>query len=159
MLVVIAIITLLASLVVGTAKYAQTKAARSRAEAEIAMMELALEHYKSDNGVYPLSTAIRDLGSGNPPGQRAINNCVLLYRALAGGVKVYMTFKPNQLGTDPLTGNPYIVDPFGYSYNYYCNPGAADQMNQAAYDLWSCGPGGTNEPPNSIVSNITNWKQ
>src|ERR1035437_9337416 len=78
-MVVLVIIMILVGIVVGAAKYAQTKAARSRAESEIAMMETALESYKSDNGTYPPSTAVRDSGSGNAPGQIAINNSLLLY--------------------------------------------------------------------------------
>src|SRR5881396_186273 len=55
LLVVIAIIGILAGLILAAAKYAQTKAARSRAETEIATMETALEHYKNDNGIYPIT--------------------------------------------------------------------------------------------------------
>ncbi|MGO9244972.1 MAG: type II secretion system protein, partial [Verrucomicrobiia bacterium] len=43
MLVVVIIIALLAALTVGAAKYALTKAATSRAQSEIAGMEMALE--------------------------------------------------------------------------------------------------------------------
>ena len=53
MLVVVIIIAILAALTVGAAKYALTKAATTRAQSEIAAMEMALEHYKGDNGVYP----------------------------------------------------------------------------------------------------------
>ena len=158
-MVVMVIIMILMGIVIGTAKYAQTKAARSRTQAEIAAMENALESYKNDNGAYPPSTTTRDSGSGNAPGLIAINNCVKLYTALAGGSKVYMTFKPGQLGKDS-GGNPYIIDPFGNPYNYYyqVSPNPLP-VNQATFDLWSCGPGATNEPPNSISGNITNWKQ
>ncbi len=54
MLVVLVIIMVLAGIIVGAAKYARTKAARSRAQAEIAAIETALESYKSDYGAYPI---------------------------------------------------------------------------------------------------------
>lgn len=154
-LTVIVIIMILAGLVVGAAKYAQTKAARSRAQAEIATMETALESYKNDNGAYPLSTTTRATLSG-PAGSTEVNNSGSLYTALAGtlsGSKVYMTFKPNQTATKG--GITYIADPFGSPYNYYCILGAVDQMNSVTFDLWSYGPIGTN----GAVDMITNWKQ
>ena len=53
LIVVIAIIVILAGLVLSTVGYVQKKAARSRAETEIAAMSAACENYKADNGVYP----------------------------------------------------------------------------------------------------------
>src|SRR5438132_7456655 len=53
LIVVIAIIVILTGLVLSTVGYVQKKAARSRAETEIAAMSAACESYKADNGVYP----------------------------------------------------------------------------------------------------------
>ena len=53
LLIVITIIIILAALILGTVGYVQKKAARSRAEAEIAALSAACENYKADNGVYP----------------------------------------------------------------------------------------------------------
>src|SRR6476646_5424650 len=53
LLIVISIIIVLAALVLATAGYAQNKAARSRAGAEIAAISAACENYKADNGIYP----------------------------------------------------------------------------------------------------------
>jgi len=153
-LVVIVILTILAGIVVGAAKYAMTKAARSRAQAEIATMENALENYKSDNGVYPITAAGRPT-TGNPLGYA---NSYVLYTALVGGPgqpKTYMTFKPNQIQAVSLT-QTNILDPFGHLYSYYCTqPLQNDQVNTTSFDLWSYGPSGTNGDP----SMITNWKQ
>ena len=161
-LVVIVIITILAGIVVGASKYAVTKGERSRAQSEISMMENALESYKSDNGAYPPSTAQRTApGIGGVAGNVEINNSSLLYTALAGGPKVYMTFKPNQLKTT-LGGVTYILDPFGSPYNYYCKGGAANQVNSATFDLWSYGPDnmwGIVGAVNHDADNITNWQQ
>jgi general secretion pathway protein G len=148
LLTVIAIIGVLMGLIIGAAKYAQTKGAVSRAQTEIAYMEAALEHYKGDNGVYPTTP------SAYPPSKLApvYGNSATLYTKLTTP-KTYMTFKANQLVT--VGGVTYIVDPFGGPYNYYNSPGSADQMNQATFDLWSYGPSGTNGAPDMI----TNWKQ
>lgn len=148
LLVVIVIIMILVGIVLGTAKYAQGKAARSRAQAEIAMLETALEQYKSDNGAYPVTPPVRPV-NGNAP---AYANSPLLYTALTAS-KAYMTFKPNQLVVKG--GVTYIVDPFGSPYDYYCKPGAADQINSPTYDLWSNGPDGQNNTADDIV----NWRQ
>jgi general secretion pathway protein G len=147
-LVVLVIIMILAGIIVGAAKYAQVRAARSRTQAEIATMETALESYKSDNGVYPRSTTTRS---------DAVNNGIDLYAALVAGPnnpKTYFTFKPNQIRFISVT-QTNIIDPFGSPYNYYCNPGAVDQKNGATFDLWSYGPDGQNGTSDDIM----NWGQ
>ena len=162
-MVVIVIIMILVGIMVGASKYAHIKAATSRAQAEIAMMENALETYKSDNGAYPLSPGPRTTAvAGGVAGAVEINNSTTLYNALtgAGGGKAYMAFKPNQLKT--TGGITYILDPFGSPYNYYCPPGHANQINAATFDLWSYGPDnmwGTVGTVNYDWDNITNWKQ
>src|SRR5213078_2483771 len=58
-LVVIAIISILAGLLLSTFGYMQKKGARARAETEIAAMSAACESYKADNAVYP-RTSVTD---------------------------------------------------------------------------------------------------
>jgi type II secretory pathway pseudopilin PulG len=53
LVLVVGIITVLGALVLSTVGYARKKAARARAETEIAAMSAGLENYKADNGVYP----------------------------------------------------------------------------------------------------------
>ena len=53
LLTVMVIILILAGIVMGTIGYAQKKAARSRALAEIHSMSSACESYRADNGGYP----------------------------------------------------------------------------------------------------------
>src|SRR4051794_20927715 len=72
LLIVITIIIILAGLTIATMGYAQSKARRSRAEAEIAAISAALENYKADNGVYP---------AASPSGSVANH---ALYQALTG---------------------------------------------------------------------------
>ena len=164
-LVVIVIITILAGIVVGAAKYAITKGQRSRADSDIHMMENALESYKSDNGAYPPSTAIPN---------NVTQNSILLYNSLATGPKMYFTFKANQVRdggnmilvtincpTVPTNytvsvTNVAVMDPFGMAYNYFNNPcGGGGQNNSATFDLWSYGP----DNINGTADDITNWKQ
>ena len=164
-MVVIVIITILVGIVIGASKYAQTKGATSRAKAEIAALETALEGYKSDNGVYPGSTEIPNNGT---------QNSILLYNSLATGPKRYFTFKANQVRdggnmilvtincpTVPTNytvsvTNVAVMDPFGMAYNYFNNPcGGGGQNNSATFDLWSYGP----DNINGTADDITNWKQ
>lgn len=142
LLTVIAIIAILAGLVLSTAGYIQKKAARSRAEAEIAAMEAALESYKADNGIYPEA-----VDSNN---SATTNNTVLL-TALFKGDKVYMEFKPNQLDPANVSTATKIIDPWGFAYNYQ-SPGS---NNTASFDLWSTA--GTTTGTNSTVDDIKNW--
>ena len=149
-LVVIVIIMILAGIIIGAAKYARTKAAASRAQAEIATMETALESYKNDNGVYPRSTITR---------LDAMHNCTNLYAALVAGPnnpKTYFTFKPNQIRQVNSTSTN-IVDPFGVPYDYFNPPpgGKDTATNSTSFDLWSWGPDNQNDTADDIV----NWRQ
>jgi prepilin-type N-terminal cleavage/methylation domain-containing protein len=158
LLFVLAIVSILAGLVVGTAKYASTKAATSRAQSEIAAIEMALEHYKNDNGAYPPSTATRNTPPPGYSGNTEIFNSGSLYTALAGGPKFYLNFRADQIRTNKLLVTRYIVDPFGNPYNYYHPPPPATGLvwsNQATFDLWSYGPDGINDTADDIV----NWRQ
>src|SRR3954466_5796998 len=60
LLVVISIIIVLAGLILATTGYVQKKAARARAESEIAGISAALESYKADNGQYPRDASVTD---------------------------------------------------------------------------------------------------
>jgi general secretion pathway protein G len=120
LMIVIAIIAILASLVLSTAGYVQKKAARSRAEAEIAAVGAALESYKADNGDYPR-------GSASP---------VLVTSLMPSSGKVYFEFKSKS------TNSSGWLDPFGSTYSYiYTNGSPNNGTNN--YDLWSTAGGGT----------------
>ncbi|MFZ4386847.1 MAG: prepilin-type N-terminal cleavage/methylation domain-containing protein [Chthoniobacterales bacterium] len=132
LMIVIAIIAILASLVLSTAGYVQKKAARSRAEAEIAAVGAALESYKADNGDYPR-------GSASP---------VLVTSLMPSSGKVYFEFSSKSINSSGW------LDPFGYPYSYiYTNGSPNNGTNN--YDLWST----AGEAPNSTKTNIwiKNW--
>ena len=94
LLVVIALIIILAGLILSTIGYVQKKAARSRAETEIAAISAALENYKADNGIYPRDPSpdtatdsldaqkMNDAAGANATAYQLAS--LLLYRALSG---------------------------------------------------------------------------
>lgn len=135
LLVVMAIIAILAGLILSTAGGIQKKAARSRAEAEIAAMSAALESYKADNGDYPEST--------NFP-NNSVSASNSLYKALCpSSGKVYFEFSKG------MTSSTGIVDPFGTLYGY-TYPGATNRNGTNFFDLWSTA-GGANT--NAYIQN------
>lgn len=145
LLTVIAIILILVGISFGTFSYANTKAARSRAEAEIKALAVACENYKIDQGEYPRRPATGagesdslDAAGGNgrsgpnPSGTGPYeSSSLLLYRLLSGkdadGATIpngrsYFEFKPKQLNTiRDMSGQTtvrFITDPWGNSYGY-----------------------------------------
>lgn len=139
MLTVMAIIAVIASLVVAVSGLVQSKAARSRAEGEIAAMSTAIESYKSDNGIYPQTKDTDELDprkDANPTSKKYQEASIDLYKELSGdgGVgpdgaaigteadgkpegRVYYEFKPDVLKADKVNDKiaevKYIQDPFG----------------------------------------------
>ena len=140
LLVVITVIAILAGLVLQTAGYVQKKAARSRAEAEIAALSAALESYKADMGDYPAGT------NGNPNTRTSTGTAnAFLRAALAPSTgKVYFEFSKG-MGTNANISetNQAILDPFGEGYGYYYTNSSAGAANAGIrsgtnfYDLWS----------------------
>jgi len=144
LLVVIAIIAILAGLILSTAGGIQKKAARSRAQSEIAAMSAALESYKADNGDYPSST--------NYP-NNSVTSSNSLYKVLcpdsnAPNPKVYFEFSKG------MTSSTGIVDPFGTAY-YYQYPGDPTNSGTNFFDLWSTA--GSSTASTNAVKWIKNW--
>jgi prepilin-type N-terminal cleavage/methylation domain-containing protein len=183
-LVVIAIISILAGLLLSTFGYMQKKGARARAETEIAAMSAACESYKADNGVYPRDTTnnttdnLTALTSQTPPdplptsydpSNAAYSSASFyLYGQLSGNIngdrstysqKSYFQFKPNMLSPAGGTGTVTAIrDPFGKSYGY----STANQANPSygfnpTFDLWSTG--GTSNATDAAYEKawIKNW--
>ncbi len=173
LLVVIALIIILAGLILSTVGYVQNKAARSRAETEIAAISAALENYKADNGIYPRDAdtdaldPTTDLDNTGTPGATKYGKASLsLYKVLSGDAdadanrvaeqKTYFSFKPNMLepfGSGSVTA---IRDPFGYSYGYSTMKasGGTNGYNPT-YDLWSTS--GRREPTDTDQSYVARW--
>jgi type II secretory pathway pseudopilin PulG len=174
LLTVIAIIITLAGLILGTTGYIQKKAARSRAETEIAAMSAACESYKADNGTYPTDPGKTE--SLDPTAAINFTNyktaTLYLYEMLSGDTnanlqpvnKSYFTFKPQMLdGTKnsngSLTSVTNIRDPFGNSYGYSTMKAANSANNgyNPTFDLWStAGVTASSNPPDQSQW-LKNW--
>jgi prepilin-type N-terminal cleavage/methylation domain-containing protein len=143
LLVVITVIAILAALVLQTAGYVQKKAARSRAEAEIAALSAALESYKADMGDYPRGTNGSSSGTATPGTANAFVRAAL---APSTG-KVYFEFSKGMGTTTTLSSdiNQAILDPFGEGYGYQY-PGNSTRSGTNFFDLWSrAGTANTNQ--------------
>ena len=156
LLTVMAIIAILSALTLAAGSMVMMKAGRSRAASEIQAMSTALEGYKTDNGIYPLSDGVNLLT--NTPytlydgtSTQYQTNATVLYTALSGqnyystttfAGKSYMSFKANQVGNP---GGPfsYVRDPWGYAYGYSTGTPAGAATTNAPYngsgffDIWS----------------------
>ncbi|MBA3963060.1 MAG: prepilin-type N-terminal cleavage/methylation domain-containing protein [Chthoniobacterales bacterium] len=180
LLVVMAIILVLAGLVLGTSGYVHSKAATSRAQAEIQAMSAGLENYKADNAIYPsnadtdaLDARAMASSTYDPTTTSYTKTGQYLYVALTGDSsgngspatgKSYITFKTNQLSsTTPYT----VIDPFGYSYGY--STAYPADLNKTppvdppthgynpTFDLWSTAGTLTSAASNIKVSWVKNW--
>jgi prepilin-type N-terminal cleavage/methylation domain-containing protein len=153
LLTVMVIIAILAALVLSAASAVWNKASRSRAASEIQAMSTAFEGYKTDNGIYPQTTnalVTTTYAASDGTGTLYQQNSQIVYLALSGqtnftdtpvaGIKVYMSFKRNQVG-DASAGS-YVKDPWGYSYGYSTltnTAGTAPYNGNGFFDVWSTG--------------------
>ena len=164
LLVTISIILVLTGLILATSGYVQTKAKRSRAEAEIAAISAALENYRADNGTYPTDTTSGTTNTldartmFDPAAAQYSAASLFLYKELSGDQagnraptgRSYFSFKPNMLlPADPAQAVAALADPFGHSYGY----STANQVNPSkgynpTFDLWCTAGGmaGTDQP-------------
>lgn len=153
LLVVITVIAILAGIVLNTAGYIQKKAARSRAEAEIAALSAALESYKADMGDYPRGTNTSTSSGTNsflraalaPDGANALNSLNKVYFEFSKGMGTNTTLSRDT--------NEVVIDPFGNRYGYQY-PGNATRSGTNFFDLWSTG--GAN-PATDTNQWIKNW--
>jgi type II secretory pathway pseudopilin PulG len=171
LITVVTIIVILAGLVLSTVGYVQKKAARSRAETEIAAIAAACESYKADNGVYPRSGATDGLdpATTNPANYNTPSRDI--YGLISGdgnfdgtpdaGARFYMSFKPNSLlrndmSNPPGPSNPVIAirDSFGNSYGYSTMKasGGANGYNPT-FDLWTVADGAAGSDQTKWIKN------
>ena len=152
LLVVITVIAILAGLVLQTAGYVQKKAARSRAEAEIAALSAALESYKADMGDYPARTNT-DVSTGTnsflraalaPDGTNSLNTLNKVYFEFSKGMGTNTTLSKDT--------NQNVIDPFGNRYGYQY-PGSSSRSGPNFFDLWSAAGTTTVSQSNQWVKN------
>jgi general secretion pathway protein G len=137
LMAVLLVIMVLAGISIGVANYANNKAATSRVKSEIAALEAGLEAYRLERGAYVA-------------GDGSANSSAVLHQALAGSTKVYFTFRPGQLAVAGTVTN--IVDAWGTAYRY-----KTGGINQAGFDLWSCGADRKSASTAEQRDDIGNW--
>ncbi len=144
LMVVVAVIGVVAGFVLAAAGGVQKKAARDQAKAEIKMICVALESFKSSTGAYPTNS-----------GNFSTNFYANLTNLLA--------WRTNQIsGTGT---NLALLDPYGYAYRYRSPARSSTSMLTDSFELWSLGPNGssdfdsgaTNAGKNSL-DDITSWQ-
>jgi prepilin-type N-terminal cleavage/methylation domain-containing protein len=183
LMVVILIIAILAVLTLGAGGYLQERAARSRAQAEIAALEATIEVYKIESGAFP-GVGASDFDPPNPKQLlektdpeylKYINTGKILFRALAGREKwnepatekVYFEFKRNQTFEDKSDGRTYVADPFRIddkkcAYGYSVKTTLEDPNGLASYntgfpDIWSTVGTYRGYKKRADDMNIKNW--
>lgn len=142
-----AIIVILAGLILGTAGYANRRAASSRTQAEIRALEGAINNYQVDNGSVPRDSSATDsldarteAKNSGFPSTSYQRSSLYLFKALSGyydmsgtsptvaaNQKMYYPWKGSQLyPTTAVASNGsitpasvrYATDPFGQSFGY-----------------------------------------
>ncbi len=185
LLVVITIIAILTGLVLGVAGPLNRKAGTSRAKAEIAAMDLALERYKTDNGDYPSRQLATPSATGYTSDPRTYTTSApLLFQDLMGrstytstisaGQTQYLEVRQSQVA-NPATSSSYFQDPFGYPYGYYYKydgsvTGASSATDKSLFnsvqpDIWStagqtataASSGGTATTSAVYLNWVKNW--
>lgn len=138
-LVVIVIVSLLASVCLQVAGAAQRQAHRHRAEAELALLATALQSYRRHYGDFPQRSSGADLwaalrGAAGPNG-------VLLSGRSFVSASDHTLQEP-----DPMAASNQLLDPWGqgYRYHYVSRPGGL-----SSFLLYSSGPDERDRPPDA----------
>ena len=163
LMTVLLVISVLTAMVVGVAGMVQTKAAKARAKTEIAMLSLAADNYKNDNGGYPRTDETDKLDPRkdfSPTSKKYEEASLALYRELTGDkgpdrdkpdgipdadTPVYLKEfdlrivkrSQNTQGGSNKTEVKYFQDPFGFPYGY--STAAAKQEQEYSSTLRKTG--------------------
>jgi general secretion pathway protein G len=123
LLAVIAIIAILAGIVLGIAGAATKKAALARVESSLKRMQMGLEDYKAEYGVFPQTDETDKLID------------MIYTEPRDDGKRVFVEFLEGELSG--IQSNEWI-DTWGSSFRYDAiDP---NRNNPDGYDLWSLGP-------------------
>lgn len=139
LVIVMAIISILASFIVSAASIARRRGVKAKAEVMIASVETALSLYETDMGDFPDAGNIQEL-----------------VVALQGPVEdpdwegPYMEFKEGDLDSG------VYVDPWGRPFNYRKGP---TWGNTGSFNVWSNGPDGVDNSSDGTTygDDIYNW--
>ena len=139
LVIVMAVISILASLIIGAATTARRRGIKAKAEVMIASLETSLSLYETDMGDFPDTSDIKQVIAD-----------------LEGPVEdsdwegPYMEVKEAQLV------NGSYVDPWGQPFNYRVYPSWG---NSSSYNIWSNGPDGVDNSNDGTPygDDIYNW--
>ena len=142
MLVVIAIISTLAGLLLSGVVVARRKAAEKRTSMLLVRLAHAIEVYETDFGDYPPGTGDETSGA-------------LLYAALRTTSRngPYIELQRKELEDVDLDGVEEIVDTWGYPIRYVHHRHYDDEPGRGKFRVFSVGPDG--EP--GTADDLTNW--
>jgi len=172
LLTVITIIVVLAGLTAGTMGFVSRKAASNKAEAQMHLLQNALEQYHSDTGVYP---------EWKDEIERDADGLILYYVLFGDGVgadgirdtaddgaidgipdegaKVFLSQMDPNMNSMQLLQGPKgkvptkIVDPFGNVWHYISGAEYQSTMMNPDFDLFSYGADGKKDTDDDI----NNW--
>ena len=178
LMTVVGIMILLAGLLLAALPGIQNRVNRNRVERLMAELEIGLNSYQIDNGIYPQNTP-----GGSSQSERdttGILGSEVLYKELSGdrnqdgevdmdnNEKVYvpkLSYNENKDSKDPratlINGNYFVVDPYGDPFRYLAQPPNIDtdkrETFNPTYDLWSIA-GSDPTTPEKQAAHITNWQ-
>jgi len=144
LLIVIAIIGVLATLLMVNFVGVRQRARDAQRKADLRQIQSALELYRADQGVYPVS----GVGNGNFP-----STCGNKFVSADGAI-TYMTKVPcDPFGTDYYNTGNYLYQSGGITYDIQaCLENAGDKQGTAAPPL-GVGSGCISSPPTYFVVN------
>jgi len=164
LLTVTVIISILAALVLGVAKFASGKAHETKTLAKLVAFEDAVEQFKQDRGFFPSSVfSSSDGATGVIVRLGKLDN----YKSGSIGEDVdeagtteghyFLSkgkFVNSQTGGTYLTGykGGEYLDGWGRPFLYQCD---GDQNNEQTFDIWSAGRDGKV----GTDDDVTNWKR
>lgn len=170
---VMVIIMTLAGMVLVVSKGALNKAKKSKAEAMISALSVAISMYDADCGRYPNAqnftkkdeddVSLITLANENLRFALIETSSMILPANEGTNWKgPYIEFKAKDLAETGGTGYSEIVDPWGHPYAYLStrnNPGGSFLHNTNSFDLWSAGLDGVYgiNPVTGVTDDITNW--
>ncbi len=143
LLTVIAIIIILAGLLIRGAGHAQYAGAVNRTRGEIKQIELALERFKEDNAIYPVSNSkVTDPAPDNNLATNLIN--------FTFGDRTTNNYLDGW--RDSQISGAALIDPFGNAFGYCSTSNTLENPNYPGVSIWSSA--GSRSKTNKWITNF-----
>lgn len=153
MLVVLFIISILASLVLGGISAARRHSQIQRAQFHVSSLKARLMEYETDFRDYPLTRAGAD-------DRESVLGGEVLYTELMREDKGGPYLKSDEFRSVDTDGNgdKELMDVWGRPYRYLHNKSyGRENPCRRTYRLWSVGPDGKSDPLNPNSDDVTSW--